>query len=190
MSKKLPRAERRAQLLATAQAIVRTQGTDALSLGELARQAGVSKPIAYNHFETRAGLMIALYKELNTERVRFVGTMLDHTPARLADRARVISEAYMECHAAMGPEWQAIGAALKGDAEMDACHRVMIEEYIDFFHGALGPFSPLHGDDVRRRCIGIVGAAEALSDAAVRGLADQDMAAADLAALIDAWLAA
>ena len=59
-AKKLPRAERREQLLATAKAILGEEGTDALTLGYLAERAGVSKPIAYEHFGTRAGLLIAI----------------------------------------------------------------------------------------------------------------------------------
>ncbi len=34
-----------------------TKGTDALTLGHVAECAGVSKPIAYEHFGTRAGLL-------------------------------------------------------------------------------------------------------------------------------------
>ena len=54
--------QRRAQLLETAAVIVRAEGTDALTLARLAEQAGVTKPIAYEHFGTRAGLLIALYR--------------------------------------------------------------------------------------------------------------------------------
>src|SRR5687767_16006033 len=56
-AKKLSKAERRKQLLETAHVIVRDEGTDALTLGYLAERAGVTKPIAYGHFETRAGLL-------------------------------------------------------------------------------------------------------------------------------------
>jgi AcrR family transcriptional regulator len=54
--KRLPKEQRREQLLDTALAIVREQGTDAITLSYVAERAGVSKPIAYGHFGTRAGL--------------------------------------------------------------------------------------------------------------------------------------
>lgn len=68
VSARLSKAERRHQLLTTARAIVREEGTDRLSLGHLAERAGVSKPVAYDHFGDRSGLLIALYRWIDTER--------------------------------------------------------------------------------------------------------------------------
>lgn len=177
-------------MLETAHAMVREQGTDALTLGALAECAGVSKPIAYSHFETRAGLMIALYKEINDRQVAALGAALRTTPERLEDVADVISQAYMDCHTAVGPEWHAIGAALKGDAEMDAYRCEMIAGHVAFYVNALAPLSPLPAEVVRRRCVGIIGAAEALSNEMVRGSTGKEQAAADLASLIKSWLSA
>lgn len=188
MTNKLPRANRRAQLLDHAHAIVRECGTDALTLGELARHAGVSKPIAYSHFETRSGLLIALYREINERRLAAVAAVLAATSSTLPDVARVVSDAYMACHAALGPEWHAIGAAMRGDAQMLACQQQMLDGYADFFHAALAPVSSLPGDVVRRRCIAIIGAAEALSDAMVRERMTERIAADELCSLILAWL--
>ncbi len=61
--KRLSRDDRRRQLLDMAWQLVREEGTDALSLGRLAEQAGVTKPVVYDHFETRNGLLMALYQE-------------------------------------------------------------------------------------------------------------------------------
>lgn len=188
MTNKLPRADRRAQLLDTAYAIVREHGTDALTLGALAKEAGVSKPIAYSHFETRSGLLTALYQEINERRLAAVAAELTDTPANLPAIARMLAAAYMSCHAALGPEWHAIGAAMQGDAAMHACHERIIDGYVDFFHDALAPVSPLASAPLRRRCIGIIGAAEALSAAMVRGRVSERLAAADLESLIVAAL--
>ncbi|RKH92133.1 TetR/AcrR family transcriptional regulator, partial [Corallococcus sp. AB038B] len=68
-ARKLPKAQRREQLLDIAQTIVREEGTDALTLGYLAERAGVSKPIAYEHFKTRSGLLIALYAQIDARQV-------------------------------------------------------------------------------------------------------------------------
>jgi len=187
--KKLPRADRRAQLLEMALKIVREEGTDALTLGALAERAGVSKPIAYSHFETRAGLMIALYKEIMDQQVEALAIALENTPARLSDVARVVAESYMECTTAVGPEWHAIGAALRGDAQMDAYHGEMARGHAAFFAEAFTPLSALAADDIRRRCVGIIGAADALSNEMVRGGCTKENAANDLAALIVQWLA-
>ena len=71
-SKRLPRDERRRQLLETAAAIVRAEGTDALTLARVAEQAGVTKPVAYEHFETRAGLLVALYRHFDARQTEAV----------------------------------------------------------------------------------------------------------------------
>lgn len=187
MTKKLPRADRRAQLLETARAIVREEGTDALTLGALAERAGVSKPITYSHFNTRSGLMIALYKEIMDQQVEALARALEQTPARLEDVAQVGAEAYMECTTAVGPEWHAIAAALRGDAQMDAYQQEMTRGHIAFYEDVLTPLSSLPSEIVRRRCVGLIGAAEALSEEMVRGGCTKEHAANDLAALIVNW---
>lgn len=184
MSKKLPKADRRAQLLEVANAIVRQQGTDALTLGALAERAGVSKPITYNHFETRAGLMIALYKEIMDRQVQALADAIEQTPKRLEDVACVLAEAYMDCYKTVGPEWHAISAALRGAAQMDACQREMIDGHVAFFASVLAPLSTLSPEVTRRRCIAIIGAGEALSDGLVRGQIRRDEAVTDFAKLI------
>ncbi|QBX35932.1 TetR/AcrR family transcriptional regulator [Paracoccus liaowanqingii] len=188
MSGKMPKADRRAQLLDVAHRIVRQQGTDALTLGTLADQAGVSKPITYNHFETRSGLLVALYGEIMDRQTRALADAIKDTGQALDQVSRVLAEAYMDCHASIGPEWHAIGAALRGSAEMDGYQRRMIEGHVAFFGRVLSPLTELPDETVHRRCVGIIGAAEALSDAMVRGQTSRDHAVSDLDALIVGWL--
>ena len=66
-TRRLSNAERRRQLLDTALVIVREEGADRLTLGHLAARAGVSKPVAYDHFGTRSGLLIELYRSIDAE---------------------------------------------------------------------------------------------------------------------------
>ncbi|MBC8136296.1 MAG: helix-turn-helix transcriptional regulator, partial [Fibrella sp.] len=56
----MSKAQRREQLLQVAYEIIRSEGTDELTLARVAEQAGVTKPIAYEHFGSRSGLLIAL----------------------------------------------------------------------------------------------------------------------------------
>src|SRR3546814_5722448 len=118
--RKLPKAERREQLLETAMTIVREQGTDALTLGYLAERALVSKPVVYDHFVTRSGLLIALYGRIDERQVTMLRDALARVPGQLDDVARVVSHAYMSCYLTVGSEWHAISAALKGDEAMEA----------------------------------------------------------------------
>ena len=61
---RLARSDRAIQLLSVAWEIVRNEGTGALTLGYLAARAGVTKPVVYDHFQDRNGLLAALYVEL------------------------------------------------------------------------------------------------------------------------------
>ncbi len=183
-ARKLPKAERRDQLLDTALAIVREEGTDALTLGHLAERAGVSKPIAYEHFGTRSGLLIALYERIDDRQVAALLQALERTPRRLEDVARVMSDAYMACYLTVGSEAHAITAALSGDGQMEAFHQRLLDRYVAFYRDALTPYSTLPPDELHLRCVGIIGAAEAISRDMLRGRVDEVQAAAALAALI------
>ena len=47
VGKRLTKEHRRQQLLQVARSIIRTEGVEALTLGYLAQQAGITKPIAF-----------------------------------------------------------------------------------------------------------------------------------------------
>jgi AcrR family transcriptional regulator len=57
---RLPAAERREQLLDVTKAIVAERGFHAVSIERVAREAGVSRPIVYGHFDDLQGLLEAL----------------------------------------------------------------------------------------------------------------------------------
>src|ERR671939_24582 len=57
---RLPAEERREQLLDATKAIVSRDGFHAVSIEAVAREAGVSRPIVYGHFNDLPGLLEAL----------------------------------------------------------------------------------------------------------------------------------
>ena len=60
---RLPRRERRAQLLDAARQVFVTQGYHAAAMDDIAEQAGVSKPVLYQHFPGKQELYLALLDE-------------------------------------------------------------------------------------------------------------------------------
>lgn len=160
---KLSKERRREQLLDMAMTIVRDEGADALTLGTLAARAGVSRPVAYDHFATRPGLLLALFQRLEDRYVRALRDALAAGPRDLRAVAEVMSRAYFNCLTALGPEAPAISAALKGSEEMAAQQRAMIETYVDIMCRALQPFSRYGPDALRLTCVGLLGAAEAMA---------------------------
>jgi AcrR family transcriptional regulator len=185
----LPKAERRDQLLETAMTIVREQGTDALTLGYVAERAGVSKPIAYEHFGTRSGLLIALYRQIDERQATTVTLDFERTPKRLADVAALIGTSYMSCFRTAGPECHAIFAALKGDEQMERVQQDLVQGYVTFYRDLLASYSKVSDDELRRRCVAIVGAGEALSREMSHGRIEEADAAATLTALIQGLMA-
>jgi AcrR family transcriptional regulator len=160
---KLSKDKRREQLLDVAMTIVREDGADELTLGTLAAKAGVSRPVAYDHFSTRAGLLLALFQRLESKYLQALQDALRSEPREIRVVADVMSKAYFNCLDDLGPEALAISAALKGSAEMATQEQAMIDDYVELMCQALHPLSPLGTEELRLTCIGLLGAAEAIA---------------------------
>ncbi|MCF2526518.1 TetR/AcrR family transcriptional regulator [Yinghuangia soli] len=182
---RLTKAARREQLLDAALGIVRAQGADALTLVTLAEAAGVSRPIAYDHFGTRPGLLLALYRRLDERHRQALDEALKAAPANAEAIARVLSTAYFAC-ATDVPEFTAVSAALKGDPEVASLQQEMLDAYAEVMGTALAPYSGLAPEALRLRCLGILGAAEAIATELNRGRTTPEQAVGALADLITA----
>ena len=162
-TKRMPKEQRRLQLLETASAIVRAHGTDALTLAHLAEQAGVTKPIAYEHFGTRAGLLVALYRHYDDRQAQAVRLALETRAHSLDDVIGILSAAYVDCVLSSGPEFGAIAAALSGTEEMADFRQSLRDGYATAYSAALAPFAK---PPTRAIMLGVIGAADSLSEAA------------------------
>lgn len=188
--RRLTRDARRRQLLETARAIVRDEGADRLTLGRLASRAGISKPIAYDHFATRSGLLVELYRWLDTEKVQsFTDAMARGSHGR-ADTVGLLAETYIDCAADTGGEAYAVGAALAGNEQSAAVLQELLDAAVQMFVAVLGPHCDVPPAPLERRCVALVGAGEALSAAVVRGRCRQADAVEEYARLISAAVAA
>lgn len=156
--KRLTKEERRAQLLACARDVVRAQGTDALTLAVVAERAGVTKPIAYEHFGTRIGLLAALAEQLSDEYTEAVRQAVEGTPPRLEPLVRVVADTTMRCFSMDGAEWQAVAAALNGTSEMAA----QVDRGVTLLCEIFGKVVKLPREELRLRCVSIGGAVDAL----------------------------
>jgi AcrR family transcriptional regulator len=178
---RLSKEARREQLLDTAMAMVRSEGADALTLVTLAEAAGVSRPIVYDHFGTRPGLLLALYRRLDERHRAASAQALQEAGPAVDEIARVMSSAYFACATDM-PEFDAISAALKGNPEMEEIQHEMLASYGDWIAAALLPHSSLTSEALRLRCVGVLGAAETIAAELNRG---QTTAAEAVTALTD-----
>jgi AcrR family transcriptional regulator len=76
---RMPRRERRAQLLESALEVFVAQGYHAAAMDDIADRAGVSKPVLYQHFPGKLDLYLALLEEHAEAMVAAVRDALDST---------------------------------------------------------------------------------------------------------------
>ena len=187
-ARRLPKAARRRQLLDTARLMVREEGADNLTLGRLAVRAGVSKPVAYDHFGDRAGLLVELYRWIDTERVdAFREGIVSRNPTA-REAVDELAAAFIDCAADTTGEFHAVGAALAGSDAKAAVLRELLDHLVGMFVAVLTPHTDLPLDELNRRCVGLVGAGEALASALVRGACEKADATATFASMITSSL--
>ena len=167
--RRLPQAERRRQLLEVARQIVREDGADHLTLGNLAIRAGVSKPVVYGHFGTRSGLLIELYRWIDTDKVQSFRKLMTAADRSADETVDMLSEAYIDCVADEDGELQAVGAALAGNEERALVHEELVMATVHMFVSVLRRFTRSSPRVLELRCIGLLGAGDALAIASVRG---------------------
>ena len=183
-ARRLSKEARRQQLMETALLIIRDEGADRLTLGNLAIRAGVSKPVVYEHFGTRSGLLIELYRWIDTERVSaFQAAMAAETRGQ-EQTIGLLATTYIHCAMDITDDFHTVGAALAGSEEKAAVFQELLNNVIMMFAAVLKPFDTLPAGELEKRCIGFVGAGEALSSALVRGALDAREAETVFASLI------
>lgn len=180
---RLARADRRRQLLDIAWRLIRREGADALTLGRLAEQAGVTKPVVYDHFGTRNGLLLALYQEYDARQTSAMDAALEAAQPTLAAVSRVIASNYVSCVLSQGSEIPGVSAALAGSPELEKVKRDCELAWIDRCATALGAFSEPRLQE-RAGLWAILGAAESLSRASVAGDLSEAKATDELTRLI------
>ncbi|MDY7533551.1 TetR/AcrR family transcriptional regulator [Pseudomonas sp. Bout1] len=166
--RRLSRDDRLRQLLDVAWQLVREEGTDALTLGHLAELAGVTKPVVYDHFGTRAGLLAALYEDFDARQNQVFSTAIETSDATLDNRAWVIASCYVDCVLLQGREIPGVIAALAGSPELETIKREYDVIFLGKCRDALAPFA-VDGVIGQAGLRAMLGAADALSHAAASG---------------------
>lgn len=177
--RRLSRAERARQLIETAWRLLGQEGADALSLGRLAERAGVTKPVVYDHFGTRQGLLAALFRDFDRRQTETMDAALAASEASLDAKARVLAESYVECVARQGQEIPGILAALAGSPEMNEIIREHKRAFTAKCRDLLAPFAA-DGAPSAAALWAMLGSAEALSRAAAAGDLSEEAARAEL----------
>lgn len=180
----MSKEDRRKQLLQTALTVVREEGIETLTLASLAERAGVTKPITYEHFGTRAGLLIALFRDFDDQATRNVNAALRAGGKSLEDVGSILSTTYIDSCLSMGPEISAVYTALSASQETSGFKQTWREFLVDEFHNALAAFVKLPKNRFETMLLGVVGAAEILAEAASAGRISRNAAIAALRSIM------
>ncbi|WP_341955332.1 TetR/AcrR family transcriptional regulator [Microbacterium sp. LWH13-1.2] len=175
---------RHQDLLEKGLSIVRENGVDALTLGTLAQRAGVSKPVVYDHFDTRSALLTALYRWIDAERKRAFQEGMAQGDLAYEPTIDALSSTYIRCATDASGEFFAIGAAMTGNEERSRIYRELVDTGVEMFEAVLRPHVRLPDPELQRLCIGLVGAGESLSTSVLEGATTEAEAIATFSRLI------
>ncbi len=98
----MKREERRRQLFSAAEVILERDGVAALTMERLAREAGISKPVVYSHFDDREALLLALLEDYWSYLDALVTQRVDESGSFEAQLRQSVS-AYFEAVSTRGP---------------------------------------------------------------------------------------
>lgn len=158
--RRLTKPERRVQLLDAARELIRDAGTDEFTLGRLAERAGVTKPLAYDHFGDRAGVLAELYREFEARQRATLAAALDDAEPELQAVASLMAGAYIDCCIAEGQELFDVVAALEGSTTLSELRHEAEDAYLAMCRQALEPFA---GPVDAAALHAIIGAGDALA---------------------------
>ncbi len=168
-AERLSHEERHRQLLEIARRMVGEEGTERLTLARLAERAGVSKPVAYDHFHRRIDLLLELYRWIDTEKVDAFREHMESSGKGSRETVEKLARAYIDCASDVAGEFTAVGAALAGTPEKASVFSDLLENSVRMFLAVLGPHVALAPSELERRCRAFVAAGECLAADVVLG---------------------
>lgn len=136
---RLPAAERRAALVETALRAFAAGSYRGVTTADIAREAGVTEPILYRHFDSKRDLYLACVDEA-WERMRAVWEeILETQPA--VEWFHLMASSLLECHQASAPLsnlWIQALAEASEDAEIRGHLRRHLRDVHEFLTTAIG----------------------------------------------------
>jgi AcrR family transcriptional regulator len=156
---RVPRAVREEQLLEVAEKVFAEQGYQGTSIEDISREAGVTRPVVYDHFGSKEGIYLACVRRARAELERLINEAAGTSDDPAAQLWGGIN-AYFEFVDRHGRAWDVLfgqGSAVAGPA----AEEVMRQRFATV-HGIAGLLTPfVAGKDVDEQ--GIEALAHALS---------------------------
>lgn len=181
--KRLSKSARRDQLLQTARQLLEADGAEQLTLASVAEKAGVSKPVAYDHFSTRAGLLLALLEDTNRFFEADAAAKIEAAPQTLPAIAEIVADAYVNCSVEAGPAVAILSAAIAADSTTREAGIGFQSGHANQFRRA---FDPVLFPNAASTLLfkSLVAAANAICEELTRGVVSEADAKSTLSALL------
>ena len=188
--KRLTKSARRRQLLDVARRVLEEAGADALTLGGLAQRAGVSKPVAYEHFGSRSGLLIAMLEDTSKYYQSDAEAKLAEAPATMAAVSEIVATAYVHCAIEAGPAVTMLAAAVQADSQASDVGRAFQNDHAASFQRAFERLIDGPQSSLAPLFKGLVAAANAICDERTRNQITTPQAIETLTHLLETSLSA
>jgi AcrR family transcriptional regulator len=167
--RRLSGAERREQILDATKAIAFERGFHAVSIEVVAREAGISRPVVYNHFEDLPGLLEALIDRESTRALEQLAPVLPRSlePGDAVEQMLAGLRGYLEVVEADPLTWRLVLMPPEGAPEIlreriAAGRNGVVALLADIFRAGEGPFGPSPDPELTARTF------SALSDEGAR----------------------
>ncbi len=157
---RMPRDERRAQLLAAATDVFVNNGYHATVMDDIAERAGVSKPVLYQHFPGKLELYLALLERHTDKLVRRVLAAIEETHDN-RQRVRNAVGAYFDFVDGDGAAFRLV---FESDLRNQPAVQAIVEQAntvcVEAIAQAVVADAGLDADRARRGAVGVVGVSE------------------------------
>lgn len=161
MNLRIPAAERRTQILAVALHEFATKGYHDTSMNDVAASLGVTKPVLYQHFDSKRAMYLALIDEVAAGMLESIAKATHNAPdARGQTEAGIV--AYFEWVAAHRDEFMLL---FSGDARSDEGFAAAVRNVEKSVAESIAPLidAGLDPSHQRRLAHALVGMSEGLS---------------------------
>ena len=157
---RLPRDQRRAQLLDAAKEVFTSKGYHAAAMDDIAEAAGVSKPVLYQHFPSKLDLYLALLDSSCERLVEIVTEALASTDHN-ADRVVATMGAFYEFVSSSAGEFRFVFESdLTGEVQVQQRLWRVNDEIADAIAAVISEDTALPGAESKLLAISLVGIAQ------------------------------
>jgi AcrR family transcriptional regulator len=157
---RLPRDQRRIQLLDAASEVFSSKGYHAAAMDDIADAAGVSKPVLYQHFPSKLDLYLALLDQSCDRLVDVVGEALASTDNN-ADRVIATVAAFYEFISSTGGEFRFVFESdLTGDGAVQRRLSRVNDEISDAIAEVIAGDTSLPPQQAKLLAVSLVGIAQ------------------------------